>query len=71
MLREKPNWQSQEGESTNAEHRGGMLRSSDEAAVMEVEQRERVVQQNKLVNQDLGGTSESSKTVRDFQTRCI
>jgi len=44
MLREKPNWKPQEGESTDAGHRGGALRSSDEAAVMAVEQRECVVQ---------------------------
>ena len=62
MLREKPNWKPQEGESTDAGHRGGALRSSDEAAVMAVERRECVVQRSKLVNQ-LGGTNESSKTV--------
>jgi hypothetical protein len=50
MLREKPNWQSQEGESTDAEHRGGAIRISDEAAVMAVERRNRIVQQNELVN---------------------
>ncbi len=62
MLREKPNWKPQEGESTDAGHRGGALRSSDEAAVIAVERRECVVQRNKLVNQ-MGGTNESSKTV--------
>jgi len=29
-----------QSESTNAEHRGGLSRSSDEASVMEVEQRD-------------------------------
>lgn len=64
MLREKPNWTTQEGESTDAEHRGGILRSSDEATVMVVERRECIVQRNKL-GQPIkrGGTSESSKTI--------
>ena len=44
MLREKLNWTTQKSESTDAEHRGGMLCSSDEAAVMAVERRKRVVQ---------------------------
>lgn len=51
MLRENPNWKTQEGESTDAGHRGGALRSSAEAAVMVVERRRRIVQRNKLVNQ--------------------
>ena len=32
MIREKFNWKPQENESTDAEHRGGMTRSSDELA---------------------------------------
>ena len=35
MLREKP-----QGQSTNAQHRDGRFRSSDETSVMEVERRE-------------------------------
>jgi hypothetical protein len=50
MPREKPNWKPQEGESTNAGHRGGALRISDEVAVMAMEQRKRIVQRNELVN---------------------
>jgi group II intron reverse transcriptase/maturase len=50
MLREKPNRQPREGESTDAEHRGGALRISDEGAVMALERRERIVQRNELVN---------------------
>ena len=44
MLREKLNWTTQKSESTDAGHRGGMLCSSDEAAVIAVERRKRVVQ---------------------------
>ena len=44
MLREKLNWTTQKSESTDAGHRGGTLCSSDEAAVMAVERRKRVVQ---------------------------
>jgi hypothetical protein len=36
MLREESKWKTHEDASTNAEHRGGLPRSSDEASVMEV-----------------------------------
>jgi len=39
MLREKFKWRPHENESTDARHRGGATRSSDEASVMEVERR--------------------------------
>jgi len=39
MLREKSKWRTHEDESTDAEHRGGLPRISDEASVMEVERR--------------------------------
>ena len=39
MLREKFKWRSHENESTDAEHRGGATRSSDEGSVMESERR--------------------------------
>jgi len=39
MLREESKWKTHEDASTNAEHRGGLPRSSDEASVMEVERR--------------------------------
>jgi hypothetical protein len=63
MLRKKPNWQPQEGESTDAGHRGGVPRSSVEAAVMAVEQRGHIVQQSQLVNHIMGGTIARSETV--------
>ncbi len=39
MIREKSKWRTHEDESTDVEHRGGLLRSSDEASVMEGERR--------------------------------
>lgn len=37
MLREKSKWRPHEDESTDAEHRGGLPRSSDEVSIMEME----------------------------------
>jgi len=51
MPREKSKWRPHEDESTDAEHRGGLLRISDEASVMEVERRGQHVQIYLLVNQ--------------------
>ena len=39
MLREKLKWRSHESESTDARHRGGLTRSSDEVYIMEMERR--------------------------------
>jgi RNA-directed DNA polymerase len=43
MLREKPKWKPHKGESTDADHRGGVTRSSDEVSVMEAERRGYIV----------------------------
>ena len=43
MLREKPKRKPREGESTDARHRGGTTRSSDEGRVMRLERRGRVI----------------------------
>ena len=32
MIREKPEWRTHQGESTDAGHRGGITRSSDEVS---------------------------------------
>ena len=39
MLRERSKWQTHKDLSTDAEHRGGAMRSSDEGLVMGLEQR--------------------------------
>jgi len=39
MAREKSKWRPHKDERTDAEYRGGTARKSDEASVMEVEQR--------------------------------
>jgi hypothetical protein len=44
MTREKFKWRSHENESTEAEHRGGATRSSDEDSVMELERRGSIIQ---------------------------
>jgi RNA-directed DNA polymerase len=44
MLREKYKWKPHKYESTEAEHRGGATRSSDEGSVMELERRGSIVQ---------------------------
>jgi hypothetical protein len=43
MLREKHKWKPHKCESTDAEHRGGATRSSDEDSVMELERRGSIV----------------------------
>ena len=44
MIREKLKWKPHESESTEAEHRGGVTRSSEEVTVMETERRGYIVQ---------------------------
>ncbi len=39
MLRENLKWRTHKRESTDAEHGGGLTRSSDEVSVMEMERR--------------------------------
>ena len=47
MTREKSKWLNHKGESTDARHWGGAVRSSDEVSVMEIERRDCV----RLLNQ--------------------
>jgi RNA-directed DNA polymerase len=56
MLREKLKWRSHKSESTDAGHRGGATRSSDEVSVMEMERRGCIDRLYRVVNQRLGGT---------------
>jgi hypothetical protein len=51
MPREKSKWKPHEDESTDAEHRGGLPRSSDEVFVMKMERRGQHVQSYTWVNQ--------------------
>jgi hypothetical protein len=44
MIREKFKWRPRENESTEAEHRDGATRSSDEDSVMESERRGSIIQ---------------------------
>jgi len=61
MLREKSKWRTHEDESTDAEHRGGVTRSSEEGAVMAVERRGDVVRSGSL-GQPRVGRSPSDQT---------
>ena len=63
MAREKFKWRTHENESTEAEHRGGPLRSSEEVSVMEMELREWVIQLDSKVNHYVGGICEEGKVV--------
>jgi len=49
-IREKCKWRSHKHESTDAGHRGGAFRMSDEASVMDVERRECIVQLERANN---------------------
>jgi len=55
MLREKRKWKPHKCESTDAEHRGGVTRSSDEAPVMGVERRGYIVQLEERKQPETGG----------------
>jgi len=46
-----------EGESTDAGHRGGAVRSREEGSVMELDRRDCVVQLYRGVNQKMGGAA--------------
>ena len=56
-----------EDESTDAGHRGGTARSSDEAPVMGVERRGCVVQGVFIDQPGMGGVSEYHQAIRDFK----
>lgn len=52
MIREKSKWR-HKGESTDARHRGGQARSSDEVVVMMMEQRGLAVLLERLSNLEI------------------
>ena len=54
MLREKLKWKPHEGLSTDAGHRGGLARSSDEVPVMGMERRGQITQFRRGVNPAMG-----------------
>jgi RNA-directed DNA polymerase len=61
MRREKFKWKPHENVSTEAGHRDGPEHSSDEASVMEVERRLRVIQLFKKINQQWEESLEKAK----------
>jgi len=56
MLREKRKWWSHKRESTDAKHRDGVVRSSDEGSVMGLERRGYIVQLYLEGQPEMGGT---------------
>ena len=54
MRREKPKWKPHKGQSTDARHRGGLARSSDEVPVMGMERRGQIIQFLRWVNRAIG-----------------
>jgi len=63
MLREKSKWKPHKDLSTDAEHRGGATRSSDERSVMDVERRGCIVQLILIKQPEMEGLNEYSKVV--------
>ena len=55
MLREMFKWKLHEDPSTDAEHRDGVARSSDEGAVMALERRRNTVWLYRKANRSAGG----------------
>ena len=54
MPREEPKWKPHEGQSTDARHRGGWARSSEEVPVMGMERRGPITQLRRGVNPAMG-----------------
>ena len=52
-----------EGESRDAEHRGGRIRSSEDFAVMAKERRNSVICTSKIRQPEMGGFNERRKVV--------
>ena len=61
MEREKSKWRHHEDESTDAKHRDGVTRSSDEDAVMVLEQRGDIIQSN-ILGQPTSGRDPECRT---------
>jgi len=55
MLREKLKWRSHESQSTEAGHRGGVARSSEEGTVMVLERRGNIVRLQTIEQPAMGG----------------
>jgi hypothetical protein len=58
MRTEKPKWKTHEGESTEAVHRGGTTRSSEEVPDKGMERRGGVVEPNSMSQPAMGGADE-------------
>ena len=63
MRTEKPKWKTHKGESTEAGHRGGTTRSSEEVPDNGMERRGGVVEPNSMSQPAMGGADECGKAV--------
>ena len=68
MTRENHKWKPHKWESTDAEHRGGAIRSSGEDPVMGLEQRGCIVQLERENNRKREDSIGTSKAVLYYQT---
>ena len=60
-------WRSHKSESTDAEHRGGVARSSDEVSAMDTERRGYIIQLFEHSQPEMGGTGASDEVLYYFQ----
>ena len=71
MIREKSKCIKHKDESTNARHRGGRIRSSDEVSVMETEQRGSVIYTFEIGQPIMGGTNGQKETITNWSERYL
>jgi hypothetical protein len=71
MKRERFKWKTHKDLSTEAEHRGGPDRSSEEASVMEVERRDPDYPAFTFDQPEVGGVTGKSEAVCDIEVGCM
>lgn len=70
MRTEKSKWRAHKDERTEALHRDGITRSSEEVLEKRMERRGDVVEPNSPCQPAMGGTDECGKVHRDALVRC-
>ena len=63
MIRKNSKWRTRKEESTEAEHSGGVARSSDEASAMDAERRGYIIQLFEYSQPEMGGTGANDKVL--------
>ena len=67
MIRKNSKWRTREEQSTEAEHSGGVARSSDEVSVMDTERRGYIIRLFEHSQPEMGGTGANDKVLYYFQ----